>query len=92
MGLGAGPCGTAGNMAIGAKGAKAVAWTVGGTAASGHGIGLGLGLGLGAWGPVLLGLGIVGLGYCLYSNQDPKRGGDRRPKDELAAALNGIDL
>jgi len=95
LGLGLGSCGTAGNAALGGKGATTVAWTTGGTAATGgastHGVSLGLGLGLGAWGPVLLGLSVVGLGYYLYANHRAKPGGSRGGTDELAAALNGFD-
>ena len=87
-GLGLGPCGTAvGKAAVGVKSATPIVWSAGagtGTASS-HGISLGLGLGLGAWGPVLLGAGIVALGYYLYANRDRK---PAPPKDELAAALD----
>ena len=92
-GLGLGPCGVAGKTALGVKGATAttVAWSAGSGAgtAAGHGISLGLGLGLGAWGPVLLGAGIVALGYHFYANRN--QGPRLAPKDELAAALNGGD-
>ncbi|WP_173984335.1 hypothetical protein [Magnetospirillum sp. SS-4] len=87
-GLGLGPCGTAvGKAAVGVKSATPIVWSAGagtGTASS-HGISLGLGLGLGAWGPVLLGAGIVALGYYLYANRDRK---PAPPKDELTAALD----
>ena len=97
IGMGLGTCGTAGKAALGGKGATTVAWAAGGAAApgsaSGHGVSLGLGLGLGAWGPVLLGLGVVGLGYYyLYADKGPKSGNKRGPMDECAAALNGLDV
>ena len=85
--MGLGPCGVVGQAALGTKGATTAAWTVGGGGVSGQGLSLGLGLGLGAWGPMLLGLGIVALGSYLYVNRTRMTVAD----DELAAVINGID-
>jgi hypothetical protein len=95
-GLGLGQNCIAGKTALGVKGATAVVWNTGSGAAAGHGISLGLGLGLGAWGPVLLGAGIIALGYHFYANRNLGRlsapTAPTAPKDELAAVLNGSDI
>ena len=87
LGLGLGPCAATSKAAVSAKGATTAAWTVGGTGSvGGHGLRLGLGLGLGAWGPVLLGLGILAVGSYVYVNRH-----QTGQKDELTAVLNGVD-
>lgn len=87
--------GGGGACVLGGKGATTVAFTVAaaplaGTTAAGHGISLGLGLGLGAWGPLLLGAGVVALGGYLYKKGKAQPAKRKKP-DELAAALAGRD-